>query len=608
MKQFLLINFVMLVTVINGIGQTPTPNPAAPSKPAAPLQERPNAPFEVADFGVDIKAEPRLIIVMAALDAAGFNPPSGQMSAFRSLVEKDLASLDPELRTRLKTFYERNLLPAPATAGDQASRYISLALALGPPPQLEAPERSDDLPAGLLEVLDFAPLVRDFYRRSNMEERMVNYIRAYQAEGDRLRQPTTEMVRSVLTYLHTRPITTSQERVEVKTPQTRKNKNLRAYTFHQKERRFFIVPDLLAPRGAINFRIIGDDYYAVVPANTDPRSSELRRAYLQYVIDPLVLRYNQEIAARREQIKTLLDERQKSGAEVSPDIFLSVGRSLVGAADARYDESRRLEALSRDLRARLAAAKDDVARAAITKSAQSEISAVKDETVARLADEYERGAVLSFYFAEQLQGIESSGFDIANFFSDMISSFDPVREAKRPAEYAEARQRALTARKNRTVARQAEADMMASSSTMSARDTALVKELSSVEDTLRLKDYNSAETRLKDLLKSYPGEPRIFFALAQTASLAASDATDEQIQADRLGRALANYRLAVQASSPETDRAILSRAHESMGRINAFLDNKPEAAKEFDEAIKIGEVNGGAYKEALEGKKKLAQP
>ena len=33
-----------------------------------------------------------------------------------------------------------------------------------------------------------------------------------------------------------------------------------------------------------------------------------------------------------------------------------------------------------------------------------------------------------------------------------------------------------------------------------------------------------------------------------------------------------------------------------------------EALKEFNEAIKLGDVRGGAYKEALEGKKKLNQP
>src|SRR6185295_18998821 len=244
-----------------------------------------------------------------------------------------------------------------------------------------------------------------------------------------------------------RPLTTSSERVEVKNP--KKDSKQKHYTFRDKERRFFILPDLLAPRGAINFRIIADDYYAVVPEGTDPTSSELRRAYLQYVIDALVLRFNKDIALRREQIKQLLTERQNAGAQVSPDVFLSVSRSLVTAADARYEEMRRLEFLSRDARARLAVAKTEADKAAIGKAATDEMKAIQDETVARLAEEYEKGAVLSFHFADQLKGIESAGFDLANFFPDMIASFDPARELKRPAEYAEAVQRARAAREAR---------------------------------------------------------------------------------------------------------------------------------------------------------------
>jgi hypothetical protein len=503
----------------------------------------------------------------------------------------------------MKTFYERNKLPAPATPADQAARYVSLALALGPAPGFDAPERSEDLPAGLLEVLDFAPLVQEFHRRSGFDEHMVEYVRAYQAEGDRLRAPTSEMVRSLLTYLHTRPITQSGERVEIKNP-NKKSKE-KTYTVRQKERRFLILPDLLAPRGAINFRIIGDDYYAVVPEGTDPASSELRRAYLQYVIDALVLRFNQDIAQRREQIKQLLNERTKTGAQVSPDVFLSVSRSLVTAADARYEEMRRLEFLARDARARLAAAKTEADRATIGKTATDEMKAIQDETVARLAEEYEKGAVLSFYFADQLKGIESAGFDLANFFPDMIASFDPVREAKRPSEYAETVQRAMAAREARTAARRSAAEVSVEAS---GKEAALVRDLAMIEDTLRNKDYNGAETRLREMLQEYPREPRIFFALGQTASLAASDATDENVQAERLNRALGHYRMAVAASSPETDKAIMSRAHEAMGRINLFLENTAEAAKEFDETIKIGDVRGGAYKEAVEGKKKLGQP
>jgi hypothetical protein len=569
------------------------------------VQQRPGATFEVSEYGVDFQADPRLIAVMAALDAAGFDPlPAGRApSVFRAKLRKDLANVDPDLRNRLKTFYERNKLPAPATPADQSARYVSLALALGPAPGLEAPARSDDLPAGLLDVLDFAPLVQEFYRRSGIDEQMVNYVRAYQGEGDRLRDPTTEMVRSLLTYLHTRPLTTSAERVEVKNPSNKSKQ--KSYTYRAKERRFLILPDLLAPRGAINFRIIGDDYYAVVPEGTDPMSSELRRAYLQYVIDALVLRFNKDIALRRDQVKQLLTEREKAGAQVSPDVFLSVSRSLVTAADARYDESRRLEVLSRATRARFTAAKTEADKATVAKSAEAEMKAIQDETVARLAEEYEKGAVLSFYFADQLKGIESAGFDLANFFPDMIASFDPARESKRPAEYAETVQRAIAAREARTAARRSQAEMNVEAS---GKEAALIRDLSSIEATLRNQDYHDAENRLREMLKEYPREPRIFFALGQTASLAASDATDENVQAERLNRALGHYRMALASSSPDTDKAIMSRAHEAMGRINLFLENNAEAVKEFDEAIKLGDVPGGAYKAAFDAKKKLTQP
>jgi hypothetical protein len=591
LKQYLLI---LLTTIL-----------ISPVVLSQTVQQRPGATFEVSEYGVDFQADPRLILVMAALDVAGLDTtPAGRPpSTFRTKLRKDLTNLDPDLRGRLRAFYERNRLSAPATPADQAARYVSLALALGPMPTFEAPARSEDLPAGLLEVLDFAPLVQEFYRRSGIDEHMVEYVRAYQAEGDRLRAPTTEMVRSLLTYLHTRPMTSSSERVEVKDPSNKSKE--KKYTFREKQRRFLILPDLLAARGAINFRIIGDDYYAVVPEGTDPSSSELRRAYLQYVIDALVLRFNRDIAQRREQVKQLITEREKAGAQVSPDVFLSVSRSLVTAADARYEEARRLALLARDSRARLAAAKTDAERATIGKSAQDDMKAIQDETVARLAEEYEKGAVLAFYFADQLKGIENAGFDLANFFPDMIASFDPAREAKRPAEYAETVQRALAAREARIASRRFQSEVITNSN---GRESALVRDLAAIEDTLRNKDYNEAETRLREMLKEYPREPRIFFALGQTASLAAMDATDEQVQAERLNRALGHYRLAIAASSPETDKAIMSRAHESMGRINAFLENTAEAVKEFDEAIKLGDVRGGAYKEALEGKKKLNQP
>lgn len=588
---------------------SPTPTASQQPQRPAPNQLEPAA-FDLSDFGVSFQTEPRLIIMMAALEAAGFNalPAGVEPSAFRVQVRKDLEGLDPDLRGRLRTFYERNKLPAPATAADQAARYVSLAFALGPPPLLEAPPRSEDLPGSLLEVLDFAPLVREFYRRSNIEENLPVYTRAYQAESNALRQPTAEMIRDVLSYLHTRPIAFSIERVQVKPLTTQKKNAPKTYATRERPRHFYVVTDLLGAPGAINFRVIGDEYYAALPQGTDPSSSELRRGYLQYIVDPLSLKFNREIAARREQIKLIIAAREKAGAVISPDIFLAVSRSLVAAADARYEEARRLLYLRQEARIRLGAAKDDPSRQAISKELQASTQAVEDETIARLAEDYERGAILAFYFADQVKGIEVSGFDVAGFFGDMISSFDPARETNRLSENAGTRERALAARKARLSARRSEIEPPIYTEAEAAKAAVLVKTLGEIEQTLRSKDYNNAEARLKNLLRDYSREPRIFFALAQTASLAAADAIDEDVQAERLNRALGNYRLAIEASSPETDRALISRAHEAMGRIHAFLEHPADAAKEFDEAIKMGEVPGGAFKDALEGKRKLGGP
>ncbi|HKQ53144.1 MAG TPA: hypothetical protein VJT74_12295, partial [Pyrinomonadaceae bacterium] len=113
------------------------------------------------------------------------------------------------------------------------------------------------------------------------------------------------------------------------------------------------------------------------------------------------------------------------------------------------------------------------------------------------------------------------------------------------------------------------------------------------------------------LVREFPGEPRVFFALAETANLSARDATDEMVQSQRLNKAFTNYRNAVRAaeSAPtETDRCMLVRAHEAMGRILEFFEQPTEAVKEFDAAIQINDASCESYRAALEGKRRLAQP
>ena len=193
---------------------------------------------------------------------------------------------------------------------------------------------------------------------------------------------------------------------------------------------------------------------------------------------------------------------------------------------------------------------------------------------------------------------------------EMLNGIDAAKESTRLTTIADARKRAAEARKAhpRYSIWLIDPTFEARETANVARNTGLINKLTEIEKLLQTRKYEEAETSLKAMLIEYPGDVRLLVTLGQTASLWARDTTDDELQAQRLNRSLASYRLAVAAANPETEKGLLSRAHESMGRILAFLDQKDEAMKEFDAAIKIGPVAGGAYNDAVAGKRKLAQP
>src|SRR2546428_11478913 len=73
---------VMIVTAIccaAVVQVKPSPTPSPRTTQPAQTQQRPPAQFDLADYGVSFQPDERLIIVMAALDAAGFDPtPTGR--------------------------------------------------------------------------------------------------------------------------------------------------------------------------------------------------------------------------------------------------------------------------------------------------------------------------------------------------------------------------------------------------------------------------------------------------------------------------------------------------------------------------------------------------
>jgi TolA-binding protein len=580
---------------------------ASPANPKAAQAAQDALTTELADQGVSIEPDKRLIVLMAALEAAGFDPtPGKEPSVFRKRLHEDQQNLNPDLRRKLKEFFDRgNKMRNRVTPAEQAAPYISMVYSLSPAPELADPPRIDDLPGELLDVLDFAPLLREFYRRSNIEERMPDYIRAYQGAGEEMRASAVLMTRELLTYLHTKAQVAYVENVQTSTKIKGKG-TIQKVEAKEHIRRFFISPDLMAVPGTVNFRNIGDDYYVIVPPGTNLVVSEARRAYLQFIFDPLVIKNAKELTPQRDAIRKLIDDRDKKGGTVSPDIFLSVTRSLVAAADARQEEFELVNVATYRARQRIAAAKDDAAKKQIAKELSDLKAAAADETIARLSEAYEKGAVLSFYFSEQLKGIEESGFDVSGALTDMIYSLDAAKEADRLTQNAEARKRAIAAREDRKRKQQEE---IQTANTGPVRNKVLDVKLKEATDLISLKSYDRAEEKLSAMQQDYPGDATILYYRGLAASLSATEAIDDQVRDERLGRAAAHYRSAILAAqSSDSDKALLSQAHYRLGRILEFNDQTAAAKAEYDAVVRLGPIDGGALREAQAAMQKLQKP
>jgi len=126
-----------------------------------------------------------------------------------------------------------------------------------------------------------------------------------------------------------------------------------------------------------------------------------------------------------------------------------------------------------------------------------------------------------------------------------------------------------------------------------------------VGELLRLRNYEEANARLAALKGEYANEPLVYFTLGQASSLAAQEAIDEALQAERLNTALGHFRQALLFATPETDPSLVARARLSSGRILAHLERREEALREFEAVISSTKPTDRFYQEAQAEKKKL---
>ena len=164
-------------------------------------------------------------------------------------------------------YYKEHAL---ADSGATFSRFVSFALAAGPPPRFEFELRRDELPPDALALEGFNEILANFYREAKIEDLWKFYQPEYEAGAESYRGSFSELVLVVTSYL--------REIIRPSSP-----------------RSFSLYVDPLAGN-KINFRNYGDHYELVVSPSTNPPMDAIRHAFLHFILDPIAIRYRTDAA------------------------------------------------------------------------------------------------------------------------------------------------------------------------------------------------------------------------------------------------------------------------------------------------------------------------
>lgn len=586
--------------------QAQSQQPAAQTKkPAAPSSQHGASGFIApTEASVRIDADVRTVVVMAALNVAGFDYETGgqPLSPARAELRKDLAGLDPQLKAKLAAYYSSHKRAGVDEAVD-ATRYAALSLMMTPPPGFtiyQQGERAipDDLQPLIAAEGDlkegFVSLVREFYVKSGIRQLVPKYMSIAGAFASAYRVPVGAMIYDVLSYFHVQPETVINMRpLVITTGELGGTKQKSTVVNRTRTRQVFVVPDPLggldtsAVRGDILnqkedllARRVGDDYIVLIGpsrvANVDP----VRLALIRFVIDPMVERHLKTSLELKDDILKLVGSVPAAAKQYSNSVYLVIRESLAQATDARL---RRI----RSMAARGTYGDDDV--------------------VFALAQAYLRGAALAFHFYDSLTGYEQVGISIEDFFDQMLATTKFDREATRRKEFEPAVARVSASRS--ATSRTSGGEVSAATAAMGAMGAKILKS----DELIRQKKYPDARAILDEVLAAEPNNARALYGMAQVVTQTGSaveldpkgDENDKiQAQHDRLERAIKLYRKAIESASKDSERWLMQWSYVFLGRILDFQEFRADAIGEYDKAISLGEVPNGAYKEALDGKQR----
>lgn len=304
---------------------------------------------------------------MCALDTAGFDADESTLSEmpYRLRLRGDLLKMQGPATSALRQFYKQHAF---STRAETLSRYITFSLVVGPPPEFRFLYDRDLLPPDVLTIEDFQPLLANFYREANLNERWQEVEPEYERAQTLYGQP----VRNIVTLT---------------------NAYLREILSAARGRTFTVYVEPLVGR-LTNFRIYGASYSVVVGTPRPLPLSDIQHAYLHFLLDPLTSRYEVQVNAKRELLK-IAAQAPRLPVDYQDDFAAFTDECLIRAVELRLKH----------------------------------LSAGQLESAMKQQDE--SGFILVRPFVEELMTFEKAGPSIEFYFPDLIAGINVEEQQKR---------------------------------------------------------------------------------------------------------------------------------------------------------------------------------
>jgi len=255
-----------------------------------------------------LDASPALFTVLAAINAAGYDADldSNANSPIRKQLRDVIGAKHLESVDALKKFFATH---KQANQIAELNQYISFALTLDGPPDFQSRMKPEEIPLDVRPMAGLDHLIANFYREAEIEGLWKQAQPAYEQLIAAYHAPVSKALLEANAY--------------VRNP-----------TSGFRGRRFQIYIDLLGAPNQIQTRSYKDDYFVVVTPSPELQVDQIRHAYLHYLLDPLALRYFEQL----NRLKGLADFANPAPAletAYKDDFVLLATECLIKAVESR---------------------------------------------------------------------------------------------------------------------------------------------------------------------------------------------------------------------------------------------------------------------------------